>query len=161
MYQHYRYAIKCPNLVLIMRRTSSSMARGIPVHLLWNMMTSSNGSIFRVTSPLCREFTGHRWIPRYASINGWVNNREAGDLRRHRAQYDVIVINFTNIIMWLFGTLLSQQTLWRRFAFHQNLLPTLQRNYRYLLYSKNCWNRVVGFSKKNVEWSLKYRYDQS
>ena len=26
----------------------------------WYMMTSSNGSIFRVTGPLCREFTGHR-----------------------------------------------------------------------------------------------------
>ena len=25
-------------------------------------------------------------------INGWVNNRGAGDLRRHRAHYDVIVI---------------------------------------------------------------------
>ena len=25
-------------------------------------------------------------------IKGWVNNREAGDLRRHRAQYDVIVM---------------------------------------------------------------------
>ena len=45
---------------------------------------------------LCREFTGHRWIPRIkasnaelwcffficAWINGWVNNREAGALRR-------------------------------------------------------------------------------
>ena len=27
-----------------------------------------------------------------AWINGWVNNREAGDLRRHRAHYDVIVV---------------------------------------------------------------------
>ena len=27
------------------------------------MMTSSNGSIFRVTGHLCGEFTGHRWIP--------------------------------------------------------------------------------------------------
>ena len=26
-------------------------------------MTSSNGSIFLVTGPLCGEFTGHRWIP--------------------------------------------------------------------------------------------------
>ena len=26
-----------------------------------------------------------------AWINGWVNNREAGDLRHHRAHYDVIV----------------------------------------------------------------------
>ena len=25
-------------------------------------------------------------------INGWVNDREAGDLRRHRANYDVIVM---------------------------------------------------------------------
>ena len=27
------------------------------------MMTSSNGNIFRVTIPLCGEFTGHRWMP--------------------------------------------------------------------------------------------------
>ena len=27
-----------------------------------------------------------------AWINGWVNNREAGDLRRHRAHYDVTVM---------------------------------------------------------------------
>ena len=27
-----------------------------------------------------------------ASINGWVHNREAGDLRRHRAHYDVTVM---------------------------------------------------------------------
>ena len=29
----------------------------------YHMMTSSNGNIFRVTGPLCGEFTGHRWIP--------------------------------------------------------------------------------------------------
>ena len=28
-----------------------------------NMTTSSNGNIFRVTGPLCGEFTGDRWIP--------------------------------------------------------------------------------------------------
>ena len=26
-------------------------------------MTSSDGNIFRVTGPLCGEFTGRRWIP--------------------------------------------------------------------------------------------------
>ena len=31
-----------------------------------------------------------------AWINAWVNNREAGDLRRHRAHYDVIVMR-----MWV------------------------------------------------------------
>ena len=30
-------------------------------------------------------------------INDWVNNREAGDLRRYRAHYDVIVMNCTAI----------------------------------------------------------------
>ena len=31
-----------------------------------------------------------------AWINGWVNNREAGDLRRHRAHYDITVMNGLN-----------------------------------------------------------------
>ena len=31
-----------------------------------------------------------------ARINGWANNREAGDLRRHRAHYDVIVMSTTH-----------------------------------------------------------------
>ena len=30
---------------------------------LFIMVSSSNGNIFRVTGPLCGEFTGHRWIP--------------------------------------------------------------------------------------------------
>ena len=30
---------------------------------LCGMLTSSNGNIFRVTGPLCGEFTGHWWIP--------------------------------------------------------------------------------------------------
>ena len=29
----------------------------------------------------------------FAWMDGWVNNREAGDLRRHRAHYDVNVMN--------------------------------------------------------------------
>ena len=30
----------------------------------------------------------------FAWINGWVNNREAGDLRPHRTHYDVTVMNW-------------------------------------------------------------------
>ena len=79
-------------------------------------MTSSNGNIFRVTSPFFGEFTGHRWIPLTKASdaelwwvlwselnNGWVNNREAGDLRRHRAHDDVIVMGIceiTNVVAW-------------------------------------------------------------
>ena len=70
------------------------------------MMTSSNGNIFRVTGHLRGELTGHRWVPHtmasdldlwrfsliFASISGWVNNGEAGDLRRQCAHYDVTVM---------------------------------------------------------------------
>ena len=33
----------------------------------------------------------------YAWINDWVNNREAGDLRRQHGHYDVIVMNYMYI----------------------------------------------------------------
>ena len=68
------------------------------------MMTSSNETIFRVTGPLCLRSpvnSPHKGQWRgalmfsliCARINGWVNNGEAGDLRRHRAHYDVIVMD--------------------------------------------------------------------
>ena len=66
--------------------------------------------------PFGREFTGHLWFPRTKSsdaelwcflwslicawINVWVNNYKAGDLRRHRAHDDVILI-------WVERTILS------------------------------------------------------
>ena len=73
---------------------------------LQTIITSSSGNIFRVTGHLCGEFTGHRWIPRTkasdaelwifslicAWISDWVNNSATGDLRRHRAYYDVTVM---------------------------------------------------------------------
>ena len=34
-----------------------------------------------------------------AWINAWVNNGEAGDFRRHRTQYDVIVIDIHHYII--------------------------------------------------------------
>ena len=89
---------------------------GIPI-LSWDeiMMTSSNGNIFRVTGHLWREFTGPSEVPAQRPMtrsfgvffdlrlnNDWVNNREAGDLRRYRAHYDVIVM-----IMWIKIRLLS------------------------------------------------------
>ena len=76
----------------------------------WQMMTSSNGNIFRVTGPLCEEFTGHGEFPTQRPVtrnfdvffdlrlnNGWVNNREAGDLRRHSGHYDVSVMKHSLI----------------------------------------------------------------
>ena len=31
-------------------------------------------------------------------INGWVNNRQAGDLRRYRAHYDVMVVLLADVV---------------------------------------------------------------
>ena len=76
-------------------------------------MMPSNGNIFRVTGPVCGEFTGHRRVnPPHkgqwrgalmfslilAWTNGWVNNRDAGDLRRYRAHYDVTVMECIIIV---------------------------------------------------------------
>ena len=69
-------------------------------------MTSSNGNIFRVNWPFARGFhrspvnSPHKGQWREALMfslicswtNGWVNIGEAGDLRHHRAHYDVTVI---------------------------------------------------------------------
>ena len=75
------------------------------------MITSSNGNIFGVPGPLW----GDRWDWPFvrgpvdslhkgqwrralmfslicAWTNGWANNRDAGDLRRHHAHYDVTVM---------------------------------------------------------------------
>ena len=74
--------------------------------MTWHgMMTSSNGSIFRVTGPLCGEFTGPGEFPAQRPVTrsfdvffdlrlnkDWVNNRETGDLRRHRGHCDVNVM---------------------------------------------------------------------
>ena len=67
----------------------------------------------RIFCSLCGEFTSHRWIPLTKASNGalmfslicaWtngqVNNRDAGDLRRHRSHYDVTVMAVT---IWSLG----------------------------------------------------------
>ena len=61
------------------------------------MMTISNGNIFRVAVPSQRPATQSFDVFHVicAWINGWANNRKAGDLRRHRAHYDVTVMLHT------------------------------------------------------------------
>ena len=72
-------------------------------------MMSSNGDIFRVTGPLCGSLVNSPHKSRWrralvfslicAWINGWVNNREAGDLRCHHAYYDVTVMPHTGLYL--------------------------------------------------------------
>ena len=93
--------IKC-GVVTMQSIVSHQTPHGTPA-----MMTSSNGNNKAARyCPFVREI--HRWSVNCphkgqwrwallfslicAWINGWVNNREAGDLRRHRAHYDVTVM---------------------------------------------------------------------
>ena len=79
-----------------------------------SMMTSSNGNIFRVTgnspvpvnSPHKGQWRGALMFSLICAwINDWVNNREAGDLRRHRGHYDV------NVMLWpLFSHIIPGST---------------------------------------------------
>ena len=56
-------------------------------------------------SPVAGEFPAQRPVTRNFDVlfdlrwvNGWVNNREAGELRCHRAHYDVIEMIFAGLI---------------------------------------------------------------
>ena len=96
------------------------------------MLTSSNGNMFCVTgfyagnSPVTGEFPSHRPMARVlmfsllcASTNGWVNNQDAGDLRRHRADHDVTVMWCRTVIQW------SGQP-WALSAFNASLLSNFE-----------------------------------
>ena len=96
---HRRYQSTCMHQTfrLIASYLTSSYAQWVN-----KIMKSSNGNIFQVTGPLSREFTSEfpsqRAVTRSfdslicAWTNGWVSNREAGDLGRRWAHYDVIVM---------------------------------------------------------------------
>ena len=72
------------------------------VTVIFIMVTSSNRNIFSVIGLLCGNLTviPHKGQWRRALMfslicawtYGWVNSRGAGDLRRHRAHYDVTVM---------------------------------------------------------------------
>ena len=83
--------------------TYTPLCYNLPMHwvetdkALCPMITSSNGNILCVPGPLCiKAGDAELWCFLWSVpwINGWVNNREPGDLRRHRAHYDVIVMHF-------------------------------------------------------------------
>ena len=55
-------------------------------------------------------------------INGWVNNREAGDLRRYRLHYDVIVMAVQNLTpgVWVTKRIFSVPLFFQFFYHYQN-----------------------------------------
>ena len=76
-----------------------------------HMMTSLIGNTFRATRPLCGELVNspHKGQWRGALMfslicawtNGWVNNHDAGDLRRNRAHNDATVMQEPLLLTWI------------------------------------------------------------
>ena len=64
----------------------------------------------------------------YAWMNGWINNRKAGDLRRHRAHYTLT----KNWIDDLFDYELKHQGLNKMVSVLQITFPTYFNNTNYL-----------------------------
>ena len=62
-------------------------------------------------------------------INGWVNNREAGDLRRHRCHYDVNVMCLctTTYTFWQLVCSIQYPSLQKTLCFY----PTLKRKQKF------------------------------
>ena len=64
-------------------------------------------ALYAGNSPFTGEFPSQGPVTRsfdvffdlHQSINGWVNNREAGDFRRHYAHYDVIVMDSQEVLV--------------------------------------------------------------
>ena len=67
----------------------------------------------------------------------WVNNREAGDSRRHRAHYDVIVMGFMNLWKAIqLSCILSYQIFWLKYLASLCLCLGLQMLQTSLLLSR-------------------------
>ena len=94
-------------------------------------------------------------------INDWVNNREAGDLRRHRAHYDVTIMepresNFRAPLFPRFYELLKQ---WSPIKYHLHIVQVTWQptninswcpgwtgcNFNYVWFSFVYWSVYPGF----------------
>ena len=86
-------------------------------------------------------------------INGWVNNREAGDLRRHRAHYDVIIIRIHGRRQ-LLSTCPTQDTIY----------TPCDNIWLILLHGKlRAWNQVLNiiFVGRLIRWNTNFQRTES
>ena len=114
------------------------------------MMTSSNGNTFRVTGPLCRSpmnFPAERPVTRNFDdfcdlrLNKQLSKffREASDLRRHRAHYDVTVMRHK-----------KGAAIWRKWEW------TVQSSQQWLLWWCASWDTCRVSISKNIYWEITY-----
>ena len=95
-----------PTSIFPVSMMRSSKWKHVPRHwLLWG-----NSPVTAGNSPVTGKFPSHRPVTRSfdgfficAWTNGWVNNQDVGDVRRHRAHYDVTVMWCRIVIQWSWG----------------------------------------------------------
>ena len=169
-----RFSIRLQLLNHIAEHHDGSPRNGCPSHrhgpLKCSMMTSSNGSIFRVTclvcwnSPVAGVFPAQRPVTRSVDVflisawtDSWANNGGAGDLRRYHAHYDVIVMqhhcinDFANVIE-IRGLL--------RLAFTQILTKSMLQMFVHdttAVLDRQRWARCT----KSLQWRHNHRDDVS
>ena len=109
--------------------------------------------IFRVTGPLCGEFTGDKGQWREAlmlisaSTNGRVNNQYAGDLRRYRAHYDITAMDHSRYGLRQWETMLDCNVV--SHSLGPSLYPDWSLHARHV-FTYPCW----GFSFSTlVKWA--------
>ena len=106
----------------------------------------------------------------YAWINDWVNNREAGDLRRYRGHYDVIVMSIRiNPTTHAYKTPMGMRLLvlnsgnwWHRIPFEIDKNPDVRNIYKKFIHpkiklTKSKWlyqRRHIGQAQDYIVWVL-------
>ena len=78
-------------------------------------------------------------------INGWINNHAAGDLRRHRTHYDVIVMGLGNDFLLSYNKPLSQPVLidiYDAFCYSQTTKDIPHSHFAFISVD---WNLVIKY----------------
>ena len=101
-------------------------------------------------SPVPGEFPAQRPVTRssdvFFDLHGWVNNGEAGDLRRHRAHYDV--------------TIMITEAEWRIHIMHQYTKPLVQIMACRLFGAKPLYKSMMTYidppplPKEHIQWNM-------
>ena len=84
-------------------------------------------------------------------INGWVNNREAGDLRRYRTHYDVIVMEIPYYIVKCAIHICT-------FAITETGMSTFWRNFRQWLHRKLSTWQLTLHPVTNISQKMAYLF---
>ena len=107
-----------------------------------HMMTWSNGSIFRVTGPLCGELTGHRWIPPHEGQ--W---REALKFSLTCASINAVTL-IVRSLWWCLLLFITMQSSGMTISFEWRISFQCMLHYdtgrsRNLLFSRCLWYRTL------------------